>query len=152
MYRIELVPRGIWIVLVIALLLVILMAFSIAMSSSRTKVVFIGSEVETGNPADYVEKPTPPPSAPPEAAPTPPVVTPVPPPSPSPPRGLPATVSFGGKSWRFSGGPIGVEVVTTGQYTDDQVIYRKQGDQPPYDALYIESAPNSGKFYKYVPA
>ena len=45
-----------------------------------------------------------------------------------------------------------VNVVTTGQLTDDHVIYRKQDDQPPYKALYIESTPNSGQFYKYVPA
>ena len=44
-----------------------------------------------------------------------------------------------------------VNVITTGQLTGNLVIYRKQGEEPPYKALYLESVPNSGNFYKYVP-
>ena len=67
MYRIELVPSGIWVIVAIAMLLMLLMAFSIAVSSSRTKVVFIGPEIRTGDPADYVEQPAPSPAPLPEA-------------------------------------------------------------------------------------
>jgi len=152
-YRIELIPRGIWIITVIAGLLIILLAFSVAVTRSRGEVVVVGPEVETGNPADYVKQPTPP-SAP--AQTPPPVVTPVPSQPPAPPStapaGLPQTIAFGGSTWQFSEGPVQVNVVTTGQFTDNHIIYRKQGDQPPYKALYLESAPNSGQFYKYVPA
>lgn len=67
MYRIELVPRGVWIISVIGALLIILLAFSVAMTNSRGQVTIIGPEVQTGDPADYVKQPTPPP---PTASPT----------------------------------------------------------------------------------
>jgi len=156
-YRIDLIPRGIWIISGIAVLLILLLAFSVALSISRGQAVVIGPEVKTGNPADYIKRPPAPPSP---TAPTPtppPVVTPAPTPSPpppsaaQPPTGLPSSISFGGKVWRFSGGPVQVNVITTGQLTGNLVIYRKQGEEPPYKALYLESVPNSGNFYKYVP-
>ena len=157
MYRVDLIPRGIWIISGIAVLLILLLAFSVALSMSRGQAVVIGPEVKTGNPADYVEKPpTPPPVVTPAPTPTP---SPPPPstqppakPTRKPPAGLPSSISFGGKVWRFSGGPVQVNVITTGQLTGNLVIYRKQGEQPPYKALYLESVPNSGNFYKYVPA
>lgn len=156
-YRVDLIPRGIWIISGIAVLLILLLAFSVALSISRGQAVVIGPEVKTGNPADYVEKPpTPPPVVTPAPTPTP---SPPPPstqppakPTRKPPAGLPSSISFGGKVWRFSGGPVQVNVITTGQLTGNLVIYRKQGEQPPYKALYLESVPNSGNFYKYVPA
>ena len=157
MYRVDLIPRGIWIISGIAVLLILLLAFSVALSISRGQAVVIGPEVKTGNPANYVEKPpTPPPVVTPAPTPTP---SPPPPstqppakPTRKPPAGLPSSISFGGKVWRFSGGPVQVNVITTGQLTGNLVIYRKQGEQPPYKALYLESAPNSGNFYKYTPA
>ena len=147
--------------MVIAGLLIILLAFSVAISKGRGEVIVMGPEIKTGNPADYVKQPTTsPPTTPPAPGVTPPPVvtpvpttpTPTPAPSPKPPAGLPATISFGGRTWQFSGGPVTVNVVTTGQLTDDHPIYRKQGDQPPFKVLYIESVPNSGKFYTYIPA
>lgn len=62
MYRVELVPRGVWIILAIAGLLIILLAFSVAVMRSRGQVIVMGAEVQTGNPADYVKQPTPPPT------------------------------------------------------------------------------------------
>jgi hypothetical protein len=159
-YRVDLIPRGIWIISGIAVLLILLLAFSVALSMSRGQAVVIGPEVKTGNPADYIKKPPTPPT-PTAPTPTPPPVvtpaptaTPSPPPAPKPgiPAGLPSTITFGGRTWRYSGGPVQINVITTGQLTGNLVIYRKQGEQPPYKALYLESAPNSGEFYKYVPA
>ncbi|MHB0913601.1 MAG: hypothetical protein ACYC2Y_09175 [Armatimonadota bacterium] len=93
---------------------------------------------------------TPAPTAP--AQPAPQVSVPPPPAAPTPPAGLPQSISFEGKNWKFVGGPVSLDVVTTGEHTDGYVIYRKVGDEPPYTALYVELVENSGEFYKYLPA
>ncbi len=170
-YRVELIPRWVWVLLVICVVLLLFTVFSIAAAQSQQQIVLLGGKVQTGNPADYVTQPTPtappptttttPPTQP-GAAPQPsPGPTPSPAPSPAPastptpaniPAGLPTTFDFQGQTYQFSGGPVTVNVLTTGQYADNHIIYRRSGDNPPYKTLYVESAPNSNKFYKYTPA
>jgi hypothetical protein len=68
------------------------------------------------------------------------------------PAVAPATIDYDGRNWQQSGEPVSIDVVTTGKIINGLIIYRGQNDKPPYSALYIETSPNSGKFYKYVPA
>lgn len=147
-YRTDLIPRWVWIMLVIAGLLILFVAFSMA-GVRRSGLPVVGQAVKTGNPRDYVRKPV---------APPPPVeITPAPaatPPTPSAtvPQGLPQSFKFNKQVWIYSSGPVELDVETTGEYADDHIIYHRLGAQPPYDALFLESAPNSGQFYKYVPS
>ncbi|MDI6827367.1 MAG: hypothetical protein QME62_02655 [Armatimonadota bacterium] len=149
----------IWIILGIASILLILTFISAASSRTPKDIIVAGPKVKTGRPEDFIKKETQPPAPPPaEITPQPPqpeTAQPQVPPQPEGeaaiPPGLPTSFTYQGKTWIATNGPISVNVITTGDYTDDHVIYRRQGDSPPYDALYIETAPNSGKFIKYLP-
>jgi hypothetical protein len=149
MYRAELIPRWVWVLLTVSGLLILAVAISMAVTRPRNRVV-VGPEVKAGNPRDFLQPPpimvtpAPAPSA---------TVTPTPAPQAAvPPKGLPQSFAFEGQTWQFSSGPVQIEVLTTGEYADNHIIYSKQNDKPPYDALYLESKPNSGRFYKYIPA
>lgn len=155
-YRVDIIPRWVWVFLVLAALLIIITAFSIATTRNPSDIVVIGHEVKTGDPRDFIRQP-PTPALPPgeEVTPTPPTTPPQSGVTPSPalkiPEGMPAQFTFNRRSWEFAGGPVTIEVLTTGEHINDHIVYSKQGDQPPFDALYIETAPNSGEFYRYLP-
>jgi hypothetical protein len=130
----------------IAMVLVAILGFSVAITPPA-RPTMIGPEVKTGDLKDYVA------SAAPEVK-----VTETPSPSvpeatsESAPTGMPKTFDLDETRYIFSGGPTEEDVVTTGEYTDGKLVYRKSDAQPPYDELYIEAAPNSGRFYRYVSA
>lgn len=170
-YKTSLIGRWVWIMLGAAAILLILIVLSQAATRTQRDIVVVGPDVQTGDPADFVQRPptpTPTPEPAPAPGPTPeptepiqptepgaPVPAPPGPPPPVPPseapNGLPESFIFEGRSWQFAEGPVQVDVLTTGALTDGRVIYRRQNDNPPYDALYIETAPNSGQFYMYHP-
>ena len=161
-YRTDLIPRWVWVILAAAALLVVLVLLSAAAAGNRRVTVVSGPRVRTGEPRDFVARPTETPTPPdvpaePEAEPAP-GATPQPTPRPvepretrEPPAGMPLTFVLQGRTWRFDEGPVEAEVQTTGELTGEYIIYIKPGDTPPYDSLYLESAPNSGKFYRYEP-
>lgn len=161
-YRTEPIPGWVWIVAVIAALLILLVALSMAMTRGPRQVVVTGPEVQTGDPRNFVGQPaptpeteTPPPVAEePETPPPPPIVEPPPPPDQPgrPPAGMPESFVIGGRTWRFSDGPIELDVETTGEHIGERVIYRRPGMSPPYRELFIEIEPNSNRFYRYMPA
>ncbi|MHB1001517.1 MAG: hypothetical protein ACYC27_19935 [Armatimonadota bacterium] len=170
------IPQWIWVFLAISGLLLLLIVLSMASVSRKQMVIVAGPEVETGNPADYIRGrqpvviptvPAVPPSegvvpAPDSGTPEPPpnssAETPPPPPPPDmnggngsqTDIGMPESFTFQGKQWQLADGPLKVDVVTTGEITGDYIIYRKQNDSSPYDALYLETQPNSGEFYRYT--
>lgn len=149
----------IWFILGIASILLVLTLISAASSRPPKTIVVTGPKVKTGRPEDFIKKevqpPTPPPAEIPPQQPPPETAQPQTPTQPqgeaASPPGLPTSFTYQGKTWIASGGPVSVNVLTTGDYTDDHVIYYRQGDSQPYDALYLETAPNSGKFIKYLP-
>lgn len=167
-YRSDLIPRWVWVLIIVSLLLVLVEAFSVAFARGGGRTSTIGQPVKVGNPQDFLKQPpTQPvttPSPPATATPTTPPtaqpgtgVTPTTPPTteqqPASPSGPQTSFTFGGKTWQLSGSnPVQINVETTGQYTDGSIIYHRAGEQPPYSALYIETAPNSGEFYKYTPS
>ena len=152
-YRVDLIPRWIWVLLAVALLLVLIVAISAAASRGQRQAFVPGPEVTTGNPQDFMEQP-PTPAVPPTTT-EPETVTPTTPGTPGTgqiPQGLPEAFTFQGRTWQFAEGPVQVEVVTTGEYADDHIIYQRQNRQPPFQELFLETEPNSGIFYKYIPA
>lgn len=148
-YRTELIPRWVWVMLSMSLVLAAILGFSVAMSP-LPRPTTMGAEIRTGNLRDYMEAPT-----------TQVRVTPVPSPSQAQtptqgassvlPAGMPKSFTVYGTKFVYSGGPMEVDVVTTGEYADDHIIYRKPSAQTPYKELFLETAPNSGQFYKYAP-
>jgi hypothetical protein len=142
-YRVELIPRWVWVLLVVSVLLLLLVVFSVASVRGQQPITALGGTVQTGDPSDYVTQPAP--------AVTPETQSPATQPG-SIPSGLPASFDYQGRTYQFSNGPVDVTVLTTGQYTDSHIIYHVSGDTPPYEALYLELTANSGKFYKYTPA
>lgn len=148
-YRTDLIPRWVWVMLSIALILMAILGFSVAMTPPPRPTT-MGPEIRTANPRDYMETPVPQVK-----------VTPVPSPSQaqpqartpegSPPAGMPKNFNMGGTRFVYSGGPTEVDVVTTGEYADDHIIYKKPSAQAPYKELFLETDPNSGQFYKYTP-
>ena len=150
-YRAALIPRWVWIIFVISALLILLIALSIAGSRRTRETVISGPPVQTGNPADYIGRPIP--TATPTTPPTPSAGQPTTPgTTPTAPADLPQSFTFDGQTWTVAGGPVTLDVQTTGELTGDYIIYVKPGAVPPYKALYLETKPNSGQFYKYVPA
>jgi hypothetical protein len=130
--RTETTPRWVWVMLVLAILLLFITVVSKFLSGPRL-AVSVGPEVITGNPQDYM-RPGPMPTMTPTATPSPsqvpqpqPTVTPSQPATSggsgpktiAPPEGLPESIQFGGKTWSFAGGPLTVDVQTTGEYAGD---------------------------------
>lgn len=142
--------RWLWVMLGVAAMLVIILVVSGAMSGPPEEVMVVGPAVKTGNPADYLEPPPPPPVKPTPTTPTP----------PSPPgetsdqaqQGTPKAFTYAGQMWVLSDGPVRVNVESIGKLPDGRVVYVEVEDTQPYDSLYLESAPNSGLYHKYVPA
>lgn len=140
--------RWLWVMLGVAALLITILVVSGAMSRPPEEVVVVGPAVKTGNPADYLE---PPPR---------PSVMPTSPPTPVPPGATsnqtqpetPRAFTYAGQMWTLSDGPVKVDVESIGKLPDGRVVYVEVGDIPPYDALYLESAPSTGLYHKYVPA
>ena len=173
-YNIHRTPVWIWVLIVLSIILLLLLIITTLQFQKSRQAVVAEPQVNTGDPANYVEgrritavpnvpvtpaEPTP--SQ--EVTPAPTTVSPPPPPPPPPPSNSqggavqvsavpPDTISFGGQNWRLAGGPMSAAVVTTGEHVDGQIVYAGQNAKPPYKVLYIETSPNSGKFYKYVPS
>lgn len=141
--------RWLWVMLGVAAVLVIVLVVSGAMSGPPEEVMVVGPTVKTGNPADYLE---PPPSPP--VKPTPTTLPPSPPAETSDQAqpGTPRAFTYAGQMWVLSDGPVRVNVESIGKLPDGHVVYAEVEDTPPYDALYLETAPNSGLYQKYVPA
>lgn len=155
MYRVHLIPRWVWILTGIVGLLVIWVAFSQAMSRDYARIYTLGPEVETGNPADYVQQPPPKVEITPAPTPAPPQFGGTPAPGAAPSgttAGLPQSIQFGGQAYSLDGGPVQVDVITTGQYAGNYIIYARVNDAQPYKNLYLEAVPNSGEFYRYIVA
>lgn len=152
MYRVHLIPRWAWILIGIVGVLVIWVLFSQVMSRGYTSIYALGPEVETGNPADYVQQPSPGVEITPAPAPAPPIMPPQfggTPPS-GTTAGLPQSIQFDGQTYSLVGGPVQADVITTGQYAGNYIIYARINDAQPYKNLYLEAVPNSGKFYRYT--
>lgn len=168
--RREGIPFWVWALLGITSVLVIAVVISVAsMTQAKYTAVVPEPQVPTGRPQDFMQQPPPTPATPgtpvtpTTTSPSPGMTPPQPatsgaagggpngsqPSSPASVQALPKTIQFGGDTWSPAGGPVDVDVVTTGQYADDHIIYAKPGDQPPYKGLYLETAPNSGQFYRY---
>ena len=142
--------RWLWIMLGVAAVLVIMLIVSSVTAGHRDRLTLVGPSVKTGNPMDYLEPAKTPPTVP---QPSPPLTTPQPEEQPAqPPLEIPRSFDYEGQKWLLTGELIRAEVVAIGKLPDGRTIYAEVEDTPPYEALYIESTTNSGKYYKYVPA
>lgn len=66
---------------------------------------------------------------------------------------LPARFTYRGSTWTASdhdASPNRDDLTNTGASIDGRAIYVKNDDDPPYDAVYVETERNSGVFVRYT--
>lgn len=154
-YRTDLIPRWVWVMLPVSLVLVAVVGLSMPPKAGENAN---WDNVQTANPKDYVESPapkvtiTPSPAPPQPQSPSQPKTPAEGAPSPGTSSEIPKSLDFDRTKYvQTPDSPVELDVITTGEYAGANIIYKKPSAQPPYKELFVETAPNSGKFYRYVP-
>ena len=171
------IPPWIWILVVLlALILIFVVWWAVAAQSPERTVVVPGQQPTTPpvqQPAQQPSaQPTPQPAAQPQVVQRPVTIYVVPGQTPptvyvvpegqQPPQAtqrpqqvkLPGEFSYEGKNWEPADQAVtsdSVQLKDTGAQVAGSTVYAESGDQAPYMALYLETAPGSGVYLKYQP-
>ena len=160
------IPPWVWILVVLlAVILIFVVWWAVAAESPERTVVVPGP----AQPTAPVQQPAQQPPAQPqvverpvtiyvEPGQTPPTVYVVPkgqqPPQATQRLSLPGEFSYQGKNWEPSTTAVTsdtVKLTDTGASVVGNTVYAAADDQPPYSALYLETAPGTGVYLKYQP-